>query len=145
MVIINNYNENDFNGLLELMNQWEDDHIFSEEIMRNSIAEIFNNTDSKILIARKDGEISGYAQISKCFYLGFDPFIEIIQLLVSEKKRLFGIGSKLMEAVENEAENENIKIIRLNSQVHRSKSHVFYENNGYEYYKISKFYEKILK
>jgi hypothetical protein len=49
-----------------------------------------------------------------------------------------------MEKVEEIALEENIFLIKLSSQLHRSRAHVFYENLGFTVEKMSKFYEKRL-
>ena len=142
---INPFHEKDLTGLCDLMTHWGKDYSFSVKEIKNSISHILTMSDNKILIAKKDNEIVGYAQISKCYHLGFEPFIEVVQLLVSGPNRSLGIGALLMKYIEDEAKMEHINIVKLHSQVHRSKSHVFYENLGYNFYKTSKFYEKRLK
>jgi GNAT superfamily N-acetyltransferase len=144
MITVDYYKEKDFHGLLELMKHWGKDYSFPESIIKTSLSDIFKNTDNVILIAKDENKIVGYAQIAKCFYLGFEPFIEVIQLLVAEESRSTGVGQAIMKRVEDEAAKEKILTIKLHSQVHRSRAHVFYEKLGYAYYKISKFYEKKL-
>ena len=53
-----------------------------------------------------------------------------------------GIGKMIIKRIEDISISEDIRVLKLSSQVHRSKSHVFYENQGFEMHKISKFYEK---
>jgi hypothetical protein len=49
-----------------------------------------------------------------------------------------------MAQAERVARGEGLSVVRLSSQIHRSRAHVFYENLGYEFLKISKYYEKKL-
>jgi len=142
MIRIDNFEEEDFPELCDLMKHWGEDESFSEEIMRTSLSNIINNDGNRILIAKEGNAIAGYAQTCRCVHLGFEPFIEVIQLLVAEDRRSSGVGRLLMKRIEDDAIEENIHIIKLSSQVHRSHAHVFYERLGYSYYKISKFYEK---
>jgi len=141
---IDYYRESDFQELCRLINQWDSSYPFNENIIRESIKNIIEETGNKIIIAKVNGVVTGYAQVAKCCYLGFKPFAEIIQLLVSENNRSSGIGNAIMIFIENEMIKENIHTLKLSSQVHRSRSHVFYERLGYSYFKISKFYEKHL-
>jgi GNAT superfamily N-acetyltransferase len=99
---------------------------------------------SRVFVARDGEDIVGYVQIAPGLHIGHDPFLEVVQILVSEKKRSTGVGHLLMERVEKIARAEGFQTIKLSSRVHRSKAHVFYECIGYELEKVSKFYKKIL-
>ena len=144
MITVDYYQENDFKQICELFDEWGMVSPVAIETFENSIASILNSDDNMMLIAKSDGEIVGYAQTTICYYLGFEPFMEVVQILVAERKRSSGIGALIMRHVEAEAKAKNVNIIKLHSQVQRSKAHVFYENLGYSYFKISKFYEKKL-
>lgn len=144
MITVDYYKEDDFKGLFKLWDQWKTGSSLLEGDMEYSISSIMKTKDNILLIAKDEFGVQGYAQIAKCFYLGFEPFIEVIQLLVSEDKRSSGIGSLMMKFIEDEAVKENINVVKLSSQVQRSRAHIFYERLGYDFYKISKFYEKKL-
>jgi GNAT superfamily N-acetyltransferase len=144
MILISLFQNEDLQNLYDLFSHWDRNFHFDFDLFEQSISLATSNNDYKIIIAKEKNTVIGYAQICKCFHLGFEPFYEVIQLLVSEKKRRQGIGIQIMKKIEELALLENIRVIKLSSQVHRSMAHVFYENLNYEFTKISKFYEKKL-
>ena len=144
MIKIVNCTIGDTKNLFELFNEWDKSHSFDFDVFSDSLNKILKEEYNKIFLAVEDNNIAGYVQMYKCHELGFDSYYEVVQLLVSGNKRNSGIGKLLMKKVEDTALKDNIKTIKLSSQVHRTNAHVFYENIGYEYYKISKFYEKKL-
>ena len=103
MIIIDYFKEEDFSGLCDLMKHWREENLPSEEMMKISLSHILVNSDHRILIAKYENKITGYAQITKCLHLGFEPFIEVLQLLVAEDRRSSGIGKSLMLRIEDEA------------------------------------------
>lgn len=144
MVTIHYYQEGDFKKLYDLMDHWQYNFSFTEEEFLNSIKRIQENPFSKILLAKHENEVVGYAHILHTSYLGLPPSLEVIHLLVSNHFRSKGIGKALMQAVEVEAQKMDVKIVKLSSQLHRSRAHVFYEKLGFTLFKVSKFYEKKL-
>jgi GNAT superfamily N-acetyltransferase len=129
--------------LYKLFCEWEQSYTFDYDFFSASFEQILNGA-AQILVAKKDGRLVGYVQIFKGILLGFEPFYEVAQLLVAEQERSNGIGKMLLGRVEELAQENQIRIIKLSSQVQRSRAHFFYENNGYQCYKISKFYKKTL-
>ncbi len=145
MITIDLFQSKDINNLFVLFCDWDKEHQFDFNLFKNSIDAVIKFTDNKIIFAKDNDKIVGYAQIGKCYQIGFEPFYEIIQLLTAENARSQGIGSELVKEIEKIAILENIKIIKLSSQVHRARAHVFYERLGYTCFKTSHFYEKTLK
>ena len=140
MITIDNFQLIDTENLFTLFEDWDKNHQFDKAVFLKSIDSVYKN--SKLIIDRHDDQLVGYAQMTKNFNLGFEPFYEIVQILVSEKMRGQGIGKMIIKRIEDISISEDIRVLKLSSQVHRSKSHVFYENQGFEMHKISKFYEK---
>ena len=145
MVTVDRYRDGDLAGLCGLMEQWRDDHLFTMRVTGETVSEILGDPAHAILVARDGADVIGYALTAKCHYLGHEPFVEVVQLLTAEKNRSTGVGRALMERVEEEARRDGIDVVKLSTQVHRSRAQVFYEGLGYEYYKISKFYQKRLR
>lgn len=144
MLVVQEYQECDFAGLCELMNHWKYDYSVSEYEMRKSIEHILVNPSQKLLVVKRDAELVAYTHVARSNYVGGKPLLEVVHLLVAEHCRSMGIGSLLLDAVRAEAESQHLSVIRLSSQLHRSRAHVFYEKQGFSQIKISKFYEKSL-
>jgi PhnO protein len=143
MIFISDYTQEDRESLFQLYSHWNKNFTFDYELFKGSLDQLVSE-NSRLLLAKDQGELQGYAQIIKCTHLGMETFYEVMQLLVSEESRGKGIGKALMEKVEEIALEDNIFLIKLSSQLHRSRAHVFYENLGFTVEKMSKFYEKRL-
>lgn len=144
MVEIHQFDQKDLGELASLMSDWGDGFSITTESLRVSLDRVLADGKTRVIVARRDGRVVGYAQYAECYFLGFEPAVEVMQLLVSTAERSAGIGSALMNYIEDETRKEGIRAVNLSSQVHRSRAHVFYERLGYEMQKISKFYRKTL-
>ncbi len=144
MITIEYCTKEDTEELFILFGEWDNTYVFDRGVFVDSMNRILDERSNILLLAKEDGKIVGYVQMYPCNELGFEPFFEVAEFLVAGEKRNRGIGKLLMKEAEGIALSEKIRIIKLSSQAHRTKAHVFYENMGYEYYKISKFYEKKL-
>lgn len=132
-------------GLAALLREWGTDRDFTREQLSSDLERIFAHPEYRICIALYRGAVAGYAQTADKALLCFDPFVEVEQLLVAEEFRSRGIGAALMQHIEEDARSRGLMTVKLCSQVQRSRAHVFYERLGYQYFKISKFYEKKLE
>ncbi len=130
--------------LFALFTQWDDETNFDYAVFSESFDRIVADAGNRILIARVDGVIAGYAQFFPVDELGFKPFVEIAEFMVAPALRSHGIGSAILERIEETARANGIGTIKLSSQTFRTRAHVFYERMGFKNFKNSKFYEKIL-
>ncbi len=132
-----------FDGLTRLMNQWSKDRQFTIDDIRAHYKLAKKQNDSEILIAiNQNNNVLGYALTNKRFLLGFDPFVEIVQLLVDENLRNSGIGKKLLLKIEENTRKKGINQVKLSSRMERDRAHKFYQKNGYKEFKQAKFFEK---
>lgn len=136
------YSPEYLDGLVSLINQWGMPKAYTAETLAADLGNVFSHDEYRIYLALYNGSVAGYAQTSDKNLLCFDPFVEVEQLLVDESCRSAGIGSAIMARIEKDALDRGIMMVKLSSQVHRTRAHLFYERMGYEYFKISKFYEK---
>ena len=94
----------------------------------------------KIFVAEEEGKIIGvatlflYPIIRRGQYRG-----QLEELVVTKSMRGKGAGSKLLEAVKDYCENNNILSLRLNSEINLTEAHKFYEVHG------GKFTEKMFR
>jgi GNAT superfamily N-acetyltransferase len=127
------------------MNQWFDKTYYSESDISKHIKILTEKSDNKIFIAlNEEGKAVGYTFTGVCYYLGSDPFVEVIQLLVDKDNRGQGIGKKLIEYVSEYYKNQGINVMKLHSRIERERAHSFYKNLGFKEFKQSKFFEKQL-
>ena len=90
------------------------------------------------------GNILGYVEAEVYESLYSDAGLNILGLAVFPSAQGRGIGSRLMERVEDLAKSKHYAFIRLNSASHRKEAHVFYERIGYEGNKTQKRFLKIM-
>lgn len=97
-----------------------------------------------LLVHEKNQEVTGYihAQVYESLYS--DSGLNIIGLAVLPEYQGNGIGSLLLEAIENIAKDKGYSFIRLNSAEHRTQAHCFYEQNGFLSDKLQKHFIKYL-
>ncbi len=138
------YADGDEDALFELMKDWSEDYAFPRATFDASLKALIARDADDLVVAYRGKRLVGYAQTVVCHFLGFEPSIEVLQLLVAQDARSGGIGARIMDYVENLARRRGFRKVNLHSQVMRSRAHVFYEGLGYELTKISKFYEKSL-
>lgn len=143
MLTIVPYEPAHYDAFIHLLVHWGPDWNASHPDIQNSIDAVLRTQDHIDLAFNEHGLV-GYVQYGPRYRIGYEPYLELIQLLVSENQRSTGIGAELVGHVENVARETGMKAVRLDSQVHRSRAHVFYERLGYSFYKISKFYAKNL-
>ena len=139
------YSPEYLDGLVTLINQWGMPKAYTSETLAGDLQKVFSHTEYRVYLALYRERVTGYAQTSDRNLLCFDPFVEVEQLLVDEDCRSMGIGAALMKRIEEDALSRGMAMVKLSSQVHRTRAHLFYERMGYEYFKISKFYEKKIR
>jgi ribosomal protein S18 acetylase RimI-like enzyme len=143
MMVIKQYSNENLGDLTFLMNQWFDEKQYSPYEIADSIEFIQNKSENKIFIAENsEGKVKGYVLTGICYYIGFKPFVEIIQLLVDKDSRDQGIGTSLIEFVEEYYKEQRIEEIKLHSRIERGQAHNFYRKLGFKEFKQSKFFEK---
>lgn len=100
------------------------------------------NGTTIIVAEASNGEILGFAQWLVLDSLLFEPLTYLIALVVDENSRSKGIGSQLLQRVEDWSKDHGMDGVILHSGVERHKAHCFYEKSGYQ---IRKEQKNILK
>jgi len=115
-----------------------------------NVSERFNKISSHhdyaLFVAKSDTkEIIGWIQINKeTMSLIDDAHAEVAALVVNENFRGHGIGKSLLQTAEAWAKENQIKVIRLRSNMKRTDAHRFYLREGYETSKTSNLFTKLL-
>lgn len=94
-------------------------------------SEFLRNDKCKVLVAEEDGKVIGIATFYLFPVLRRGNYrVQLEELVVSENHRGKGVGTALVEAVKSWCKDNNISVLRINSQVANPDAHKFYENLG---------------
>ena len=86
----------------------------------------------KTFVALLDNEIVGFVSSVQSFGVGIEgSFMQIIGIAVKTEKQNKGIGTKLLQHMENYAKAIGVFHISLNTGINRTAAHAFYERKGY--------------
>lgn len=96
------------------------------------------------IVAELDGALVGWTHVRAIACLESEPHAEIWGLVVSERVRSRGVGSALVSECERWAQSRGLAMIRLRSNVVRTRAHALYERIGYRVVKQQKVFEKQL-
>jgi len=98
----------------------------------NRLEQMKSNKNYLTVVAEHEREVVGFIGIFKGIAYNYDgEYIQIIALAVSMEHQSEGIGSKLLQWIEDYAIAQGIRSLGVNCGLHRTKSHAFYEHNGY--------------
>lgn len=142
---IKNYSDEYLEGLINLVNQWDMDVEYTAQSMREHIEYINQKTDSELILAiDQSNAVLGYIFAAPCYFLCFNPFLEVLEFIIDENNRGRRIGGKLLSAIEEIAREKGFSQVHLNSRIDRERAHNFYSKMGYNFYKQAKFFKKEL-
>lgn len=118
-------------------------YLYEEEKVREKIKYIIENKKDIILVAYINNNIIGYIHGSEYELLYSDSLINILGFVVKESYRKNGVGTALIDKLEEIAIEKKYSGIRLVSGIDREDAHRFYERNGYIYRKEQKNFIKL--
>ncbi|MBU6135598.1 MULTISPECIES: GNAT family N-acetyltransferase [Clostridium] len=118
-------------------------YLYEEEKVRKKIKYIIENKKDIILVAYINNNIIGYIHGSEYELLYSDSLINILGFVVKESYRKNGVGTALIDKLEEIAIEKKYSGIRLVSGIDREDAHRFYERNGYIYRKEQKNFIKL--
>jgi predicted N-acetyltransferase YhbS len=107
------------------------------------LRKMLGNPDHLVLVAVDDAEtpvawIHGVVRRQ----LETEPFVQIAGLVVAEAWRSQGIGADLVRQVEDWTRGIGIELVRVRSNVTRTRAHGFYLRAGYSLVKTSHLFAK---
>lgn len=118
-------------------------YLYEEEKVRKKIKYIIESKKDIILVAYINNNIIGYIYGSEYELLYSDSLINILGFVVKESYRKNGVGTALIDKLEEIAIEKKYSGIRLVSGIDREDAHRFYERNGYIYRKEQKNFIKL--
>ncbi|OUQ88042.1 N-acetyltransferase [Brevibacillus brevis] len=113
-------------------------HLFSEEKVKEKIELITKKTNDIIFVCEQNNEVIGYIHGSPYELLFSDSFVNVLGFVVKEKDRNQGVGSMLIEHLEQWGKKNGFSGMKLLSHPSRIHAHRFYERRGYRFTKDQK-------
>ncbi len=109
----------------------------NKELNKNDLEKVFkrgvDSHNDVLLCALLDGEIIGFCAYAIMNNLWQEGYISYIYaMVVDEKLRGKGFGSKLIAEAINKSRSQGMKRVELDSGFQREKAHKFYEKLGFE-------------
>lgn len=102
------------------------------EAMRDRLSTILADPSYATFVADAGGDVVGVAGAAFSWYYEKDGmYSRLLVLAVSSTTRGLGIGGELVQAVERWAIAKGAREVVVNSGLHRSDAHRFYERCGY--------------
>lgn len=131
----------DSTGLADLCGQLG--YPSSKETIETRIKQLLMDSATILLVAEsQSGEVVGWIQGCINTYLMTGTFVELAGLVVHQSVRGQKIGEKLVAALENWTQIQEIDTISLRSNAIRTDAHRFYERLDYVKIKTSVILEK---
>ena len=103
------------------------------EVIPERLANISRSHDNIVLVAEENGAVVGVMTARVMWVIHHDaPLAYLTALVVLDSARGKGIGSLLLDRAEEWAKHKGAHKISLSSAMHRTETHAYYDNRGYE-------------
>lgn len=136
--------DTDYLEVVALYNYELGNHNVNEVTIISDYERMNKNDDYKTFVALLENNVVGFITTVQVLSVGLPVgYLKINGLAVKEEHQNKGIGTKLLQHVENIAYEKRISFILLNSGFKRIKAHAFYERNNYD--KDSFCFDKVIK
>ena len=114
--------------------------------VKEKLSSILKDIDHRIILAINPitDEVIGYIHVQKYQTLYFDDLLNILGMVIDEAWRNKGVGSALIQKIEEIAGEFKCKGIRAASSVKRTDAHMFYQRRGFDIIKEQKRFIKRL-
>jgi GNAT superfamily N-acetyltransferase len=132
-IIIREVEERDYNDVLMIWNNELGNKSFTSENIASHHDGFKDNENYKAFVAEMDGCVVGIVYIMQYIPWGVGQGKQfwVQGIAVKNDMQGKGIGKKMLEHIEKYGRQKDVKYITLNTGVHRTSAHAFYERNGY--------------
>ena len=131
-IFIREIEEKDYLTLLSLWNNELGNKNVTAENIAPHYSRVKNDDRYKTYVALLENEVVGFISSAQTYAVGFDgSYMQIIALAVKIEKQNRGIGTKLIQSMENFAKEKRCYSIGLCSGFKRTEAHAFYERKGF--------------
>jgi len=130
-IVIREIEEKDYPALLSLWNNELGNKYVTSENIAPHYDRVKNDYCYKTYVALLEDDIAGFISSAQIYAVGFDgSYMQIIAMAVKTAMQNKGIGTKLIQSMENYAREKGCYSIGVCSGFKRTDAHAFYERNG---------------
>ena len=115
---------------------------FSQKEGKLRLRNVLQDNSQKIFVCEINRQVVGWIHVCRCDRFLSDTFAEVAGFIVDKNRRFQGIGTALLNQVEQWAISHDIQIIRIRSNILRKQIVTFYENRGYQITKTQNVFYK---
>ena len=132
-ILIREIEEKDYSAVLSLWNNELGNRNVTAENVAPHYNRVKNDERYKTYVALLEDEVVGFISSAQTYAVGFDgSYMQIIAIAVKTEKHHNGIGTKLIQNMENYAREKSCYSIGVCSGFKRTGAHIFYERNGFD-------------
>jgi glucosamine-phosphate N-acetyltransferase len=122
-----------FLEILPLLRQLWKDKVLNERRLGEVFESGLSSSFQEFRIAICNDRIVGFASLTIKNSLWQEGYLgHIDELIVDERSRGEGVGTRLLDEMIKVSKERSCKKIELDSAFHRKKAHTFYESKGFE-------------
>ena len=114
------------------------------DLVKSKIEKLDSKREA-VFVAEEESQLLGFIHVERYDVLYFESMANILGLAVKKDFQKQGLGKALLLEAENWAQENGIRLMRLNSGINRTDAHGFYEHLGYVSEKEQKRFVKNLK
>jgi putative oxidoreductase len=114
------------------------------EAARGRLRDALGAPDHAMLVAESDGAVVGLIELKRVRLVMARKQVEVVSLVVDERHRGRGIGTRLLEEAERWAHDLRCSKLRVRSDSGRERAHSVYERVGFEPTRTETLFEKQL-
>lgn len=130
-IFIREVEEKDYPALLSLWNNELGNRNVTAENIAPHYDRVKNDDRYKTYVALLEDEMVGFISSAQSYAVGFDgSYMQIIAMAVKTDNQGKGIGTKLIQSMENYAGEKGCYSMGVCSGFKRTDAHAFYERNG---------------
>ena len=131
-IFVREIEEKGYPAILSLWNNELGNKNVTAENIAPHYDRVKNDDRYKTYVALLENEVIGFISSAQTYAVGFDGnYMQIIALAVKTEKQNKGIGTKLVQIMENYAREKSCYSIGLCSGFKRTAAHEFYERKGF--------------
>ena len=131
-LIIREIEEKDYLALLPLWNNELGVRTVTAENIAPRYNRVKNDDSYKTFVAILEDQVVGFVSSLQSYGVASDcSYMQIIGIAVAKEMHNHGIGTQLLNHIENYGRDNSILSVFLCSGVKRTDAHAFYQRNGY--------------